>query len=138
MIRIGFDIGGSKLAALALASDGRELARARQEVPRTYATTLDALRALIASFEATHGPAAAVGIAMPGLIGVDGTPLRVVNLPWLEGTPLRSDLAGATGKPVAIANDANCFALSERSTVPPPGQAWFSAPSSAPGWVAAS
>jgi fructokinase len=113
MIRIGFDIGGSKLAAIALDAGGRELARVRQEVPQSYAATLEAVRAVVASFERTHGPAAAVGIAMPGLIGADGALIRVVNLPWLEGRPLQSDLARALGKTVAIANDANCFALSE-------------------------
>ena len=50
---------------------------------------------------------------MPGLIGADGAPIRVVNLPWLEGRPLRGDLNGALRVPVAIANDANCLALSE-------------------------
>jgi fructokinase len=113
MIRIGFDIGGSKLAALAMDGDGRQVARARQDVPRTYAATIETIVATVADFEGAHGPAAAVGIAMPGLIGGDGALIRVVNLPWLEGRPLRSDLARALGKPVAIANDANCFALSE-------------------------
>jgi fructokinase len=50
---------------------------------------------------------------MPGQIGADGALLRVVNLQWLECRPLRTDLAQALGMPVAIANDANCFALSE-------------------------
>jgi fructokinase len=68
---------------------------------------------VVADFERGHGPAAAVGIAMPGLIGKGGALIRVVNLPWLEGRPLRTDLARRLGKPVAIANDANCFALSE-------------------------
>ena len=113
MIRIGFDIGGSKLAAIALDAGGRELARVRQDVPQGYAATLEAVGAVVAGFERAHGPAAAVGIAMPGMIGADGALIRVVNLPWLEGRPLRTDLAQALGKPVAIANDANCFALSE-------------------------
>ena len=94
-------------------SGGRELARARQDVPRSYPATLEAVRAAVAGFEGSHGPAAAVGIAMPGLIGADGALLRAVNLPWLERRPLGADLAQTLGKPVAIANDANCFALSE-------------------------
>jgi fructokinase len=113
MIRIGFDIGGSKLAAIALDAGGRELARARQDVPRSYPATLEAVRAAVAGFEGSHGPAAAVGIAMPGLIGADGALLRAVNLPWLERRPLGADLVQTLGKSVAIANDANCFALSE-------------------------
>jgi fructokinase len=113
MIRIGFDIGGSKLAALAMDQDGRELGRSRQDVPRSYAATIKTLRAIVASFERAHGPAGTVGIAMPGMIGASGEPIRVVNLPWLEGRPLGADLARALGRPVATANDANCFALSE-------------------------
>ena len=113
MIRIGFDIGGSKLAAIALDEDGRERARTRRDVPRSYGATIEAIGAAVASFERAHGRAGAVGIALPGMIGADGTPIRAVNLPWLEGRPLRVDLAQALGKAVAIANDANCFALSE-------------------------
>jgi fructokinase len=113
MIRIGFDIGGSKLAAIALDAAGRELARARRDVPRGYGATIAAIDAVVAGFERGHGPAAAVGIGMPGMIGADGAPIRAVNLPWLQGRPLGSDLATALGRPVAIANDANCFALSE-------------------------
>jgi fructokinase len=57
--------------------------------------------------------APSVGIALPGMIGAAGELVRVVNLPWLEGMPLRADLERALGRPVALANDANCFALSE-------------------------
>jgi fructokinase len=113
MIRIGFDIGGSKLAAIALDDDGRERARARRDVPRSYPATIEAVGAAVGGFERAHGPATAVGIAIPGMIGADGTPIRAVNLPWLEGRPLGADLVQALGKAVAIANDANCFALSE-------------------------
>ena len=113
MIRIGFDVGGSKIAALALDPDGRELARRRRAVPRDYAGVVAALAELAADLVRAHGPAMSVGIALPGMIGAGGEPIRVVNLPWLEGRPLRRDLEQATGLPVAIANDANCFALSE-------------------------
>ena len=113
MIRIGFDIGGSKIAAIALDPEGRELARRRRAVPRDYHGTLTALVELSRELQHGHGAARSVGIAMPGLIGADGALLRVVNLPWLERRPLGADLAQALGKPVAIANDANCFALSE-------------------------
>jgi fructokinase len=113
MIRIGVDIGGSKIAALALDPEGQELGRSRQDVPRDYAATLSALLALIDTLARAHGPAASIGIAMPGMISADGTPVRAVNLPWLAGRPLRADLETALGLPVAVANDANCFALSE-------------------------
>jgi fructokinase len=111
LIRIGFDIGGSKLAAIALDERGVELGRDRCPVPRDYRGTLDML---IGMTEArAQGTACSVGIALPGMISAAGDLLRVVNLPWLEGRPLRADLQRALGRPVAIANDANCFALSE-------------------------
>jgi fructokinase len=112
-VRIGFDIGGTKLAVIALGHAGIELARDRCPVPREYAATLDALVAMTAQCERVHGGARGVGIALPGMIGAGGELVRVVNLPWLEGRPLRADLERLLGRPVAIANDANCFALSE-------------------------
>ncbi len=113
MIRIGFDIGGSKIAALAIDPEGRELARARRVMPHDHAGTLGGLIEMVAALVRAHGPAASVGVAMPGMISADGLPIRAVNLPWLEGRPLRAELEQALGLPVAVANDANCFALSE-------------------------
>ena len=114
-MRIGFDIGGSKLAGIALDERGAEIGRDRCPVPRDYHGTLDALIGM--SEALAHGDrqgmARSVGIALPGMIGAAGELVRVVNLPWLEATPLRADLQAALGLPVAIANDANCFALSE-------------------------
>ena len=113
MLRIGFDIGGSKIAAIALDQRGREVARLRRDVPRDYPATLAALAELSAGLQQSRGPARSIGIGMPGLIGADGVPIRVANLPWLEGRPLLRDVNGALRVPVAIANDANCLALSE-------------------------
>jgi fructokinase len=113
MIRIGFDVGGSKIAALALDPQGREVGRRRRDVPRDYGATLAALVGMVEDLLRAHGPAVAIGIAMPGMIGAAGELIRVVNLPWVEGRPLRSDLEQAFALPVRIANDANCFALSE-------------------------
>ncbi len=113
MIRIGFDIGGSKIAAVALDPEGNELARARRDVPRDHAATVAALSAMAEALVRAHGSARSVGVAMPGVIAVDGTPIRAVNLRWLEGRPLRADLERALRLPVAVGNDANCFALSE-------------------------
>jgi fructokinase len=112
MIRIGFDIGGSKIAAIALDQRGRQLARLRRDVPRDYHATLAALVGLCHELQ-HHGSARSIGIGMPGLIGADGSLIRVVNLPWLQGRPLQRDLQEAVQCPVQIANDANCFALSE-------------------------
>jgi fructokinase len=116
VIRIGFDIGGSKLAVIALDDRGAELGRNRCLVPRTYRGTLDALTGMSEALVLAHGGremARSIGIALPGMIGAAGELVRVVNLPWLEGMPLCADLRRALGRPVAIANDANCFALSE-------------------------
>jgi fructokinase len=113
MIRIGFDVGGSKIAALALDPQGREVARRRRDVPRDYAGTLAALVQMANDLVGVDGPATSIGIALPGMIGAGGELIRVVNLPWLEGRPLAVDLEQAVGLPAAIANDANCFALSE-------------------------
>jgi fructokinase len=113
LIRIGFDVGGTKLAAIAIEEGGTELARSRRPVPKTYEATIAALVEVTAAFETEHGKAASIGIGLPGVISRQGVPLRVANLPWLEGHPLAQDLEMASGRPTAIANDANCFALSE-------------------------
>jgi fructokinase len=113
MVRIGFDIGGTKLAAIALDGQGRELGRRRERVPRDYAGTRDMVVAMVRAFGRAHGPVASVGLSLPGMIGAGGELLRMVNLPWLEGTPLRAELSATLDRPVVIANDANCFALSE-------------------------
>jgi fructokinase len=115
VIRIGFDIGGSKLAAIALDPAGGERARVRRPVPRSHKEVLRAVQEVVSTFEHAHGRALGVGVAMPGVIGAGGEVLRAVNLPWLEGRALRADLEAALGLPVAIANDADCFTLSEAS-----------------------
>jgi fructokinase len=69
MLRIGFDIGGNKIAAIALDARGREVARLRRDVPRDYPATLAALVELTEALQQGHGPARAIGIGMPGLIG---------------------------------------------------------------------
>jgi fructokinase len=113
VIRIGFDVGGTKLAAIAMEPNGAELARTRRPVPKCYDATLAAMLELVAAFEAAHGKAASIGIGMPGVISRQGVPQRIANLPWLEHRPLAHDLETAAGRPSVIANDANCFALSE-------------------------
>ena len=112
-MRIGIDIGGTKLAAIALDDDGRERTRLRQPVPTNFDGLIDTVAGIVDRLEAESGRPPAVGVSLPGVITRDGEISMIVNLPWLEGQPLRPALEARLGLPVALANDANCFALSE-------------------------
>jgi len=112
-MRIGFDIGGTKIAAIALDDEGSEIARHRVPVPRAYDGVVKAIENTVALLSPDGGKPQSVGICMPGVITANGELNRVVNLPWLEGKPLVGDLKSSIGCDVRIANDANCFALSE-------------------------
>jgi len=108
-VRIGIDLGGTKIEALALDRAGREIFRKRIPTPRgDYAATIAAVRKLVA--EVGEGT---VGIGIPGA-ETDGL-IKNANSTWLIGKPLAKDLEAALGRPVRLENDANCFALSEAS-----------------------
>jgi fructokinase len=111
-VRIGIDLGGTKIEGIVL--DGsRELARVRVDTPRDdYAATLDAIVALIANLRTTAGAQATVGIGIPGTIASTGL-VKNANSTWLIGRPLQHDLESRLARSVRIANDANCFAISE-------------------------
>ena len=113
-MRIGVDLGGTKIAAIALDDDGRELARRRLPTPRgDYAATLAAIVELAASLEAETGRRATVGIGLPGAISPATGCVKNANSVWLNGRPLAEDLEARLRRPLRLANDANCFALSE-------------------------
>jgi fructokinase len=119
-VRIGIDLGGTKIEGLALADDGRELDRRRVAAPRgNYDDTVRAVADLVAAIEsacraeAATPPAATVGVGIPGTISPASGLIKNANSTWLIGRPLAEDLAEALGRPVRLANDANCFALSE-------------------------
>lgn len=113
-MRIGIDLGGSKIEAIALADDGRELLRERIASPRgSYEVTLQTLADLVGRVEQKAGAAGSVGIGTPGAISPATGLLKNSNSVWLNGQPLRRDLEGLLGRPIHIANDADCFALSE-------------------------
>lgn len=112
-MRIGIDLGGTKIAAVALADDGTERARVRAATPRDYDGTLSALAGAVSELEQAGGIAAAVGVSLPGVVDAGAGTVRAVNLPWLDGRPFAADLAARIGRGVRIANDGNCFALSE-------------------------
>ncbi|MFQ5624621.1 MAG: ROK family protein [Paracoccaceae bacterium] len=114
-MRIGFDYGGTKIAGIALGGDGRVLAAGRVPTPRhDYDGGIRALRELAARLEAEAGAeATSVGIGVPGSVDRDTGQVTLGNSVWLHGRDLRGDLTAALDRPVKIANDANCFALSE-------------------------
>jgi fructokinase len=113
-VRIGIDLGGTKIEIVALARDGSQLMRRRVSTPPDdYEATLDAIAQLVSDAEAELGRRGSVGIASPGsVVPATGT-LRNSNSTVLNGKSLASDLAKRLGREIRIANDANCLALSE-------------------------
>jgi len=115
-MRIGVDLGGTKIEALALADDGRVLARPRVATPRgDYDGTLETIADLVARVEAEAGGRGPVGVGIPGAISPATGLVKNANSTWLIGRPLDRDLARRLNRPVRVANDADCFALSEAS-----------------------
>lgn len=114
-MRTGVDLGGTKIEAIALGDDDAELARRRVPTPQgDYEGTLAATAALVEDVErAAGGRAAGIGVAMPGAPSPDTGLIKNANSTCLIGKPLDADLARRLGRPVRLANDANCLALSE-------------------------
>jgi len=107
--RIGIDLGGTKIEAIALDAAGHETFRKRVPTPRgDYGATLKAVAALVA--EAGEGT---VGVGIPGALSHATGLVKNANSTWLIGKPLKEDLERVLGREVRLANDANCFALSE-------------------------
>ena len=112
-LRLGIDLGGTKIEVVALADDGGELLRRRIPTPAgDYAATVAAVARLVAAAEGELGLRASVGVGIPGAETGAGT-IKNANSTCLIGRPLRRDLEAALGREVRLANDANCFALSE-------------------------
>ncbi|MCK9380649.1 MAG: ROK family protein [Sulfuritalea sp.] len=116
-MRIGVDLGGSKIEIIALGDDGRELLRERVATPQgDYAATVMAVADLVEAAEREVGAGAAVasvGIGIPGAESLASGLIKNANSICLIGKPLRRDLQARLQREVRIANDANCFALSE-------------------------
>ena len=115
-LRIGIDLGGTKIEGLALASDGSDRARQRIPAPQDdYEATVWAIADLVTALEAAAGATApaTVGIGMPGSISPATGRVQNANSIWLNGRPLGVDIERRLGRPVRLANDANCFAVSE-------------------------
>ncbi len=114
MIRIGIDLGGTKIEGVALAANDRAVARRRIPTPREdYDGSVRAIAGLVASIETDVHERGTVGIGMPGAISPATGLVKNANSTWLNGRPLREDLERVLGRSVRLANDANCFALSE-------------------------
>ena len=113
MVRIGIDLGGTKIEGMALAADGRELGRLRIATPRgDYDATLQAIASIVESLE-REGGRGSVGLGIPGTPSPLTGLIKNANSTWLIGRPLAHDLERILNRPVRLANDANCFALSE-------------------------
>ena len=112
-MRIGIDLGGTKIEGIALDSTGHERARKRIPSPRSYDATIAAIRDLVVALEAEAGEQGTVGIGMPGAVSPATGLVKNANSTWLIGHPFGRDLEAALGREVRLANDADCFALSE-------------------------
>ena len=113
-LRLGIDLGGSKIEIIALGPRGRVMLRRRRDTPRgDYRATVGAVADLVEETEAELGQRGSLGLGIPGSESpLDGR-IRNANSTWLNGQPLRRDLQVLLQREVRLANDANCFALSE-------------------------
>jgi fructokinase len=114
-MRLGIDFGGTKIEGVVLDAEGIERARKRVPTPRNdYDGCIGAIHNLMLDLErAAGGRIERVGIGVPGAVHRDTGTVSGGNSTWIAERPLRDDLAAALDRPVKIANDANCFALSE-------------------------
>ena len=115
-MRIGIDLGGTKIEGVVLDASGAICFRERRATPRDdYDGTVEAIADLVGAAERHIGRTATVGIGMPGAISPATGLVKNANSTWLIGRPLDRDLEQRLRRPVRLANDANCFALSEAS-----------------------
>jgi fructokinase len=113
-MRIGIDLGGTKIEGIALGDDASVLVRRRIPTPRDdYHQTLAAIVTLIREIEHEVGRVGTVGVSMPGAISPATGLVKNANSTWLNGRLICEDLPRLLGRPIRFANDANCFALSE-------------------------
>jgi fructokinase len=114
--RIGVDLGGTKIEAAAIDREGRIHLRQRIATPAgDYAGTIAAITSLVQRIEAELASRMTVGIGIPGTLVARTGLVKNANSTWLIDRPLGHDLGAALARPVRLANDANCFALSEAS-----------------------
>lgn len=118
-LRIGIDLGGTKIEGLALGRDGAEVARRRIETPKDYEQTLVAIEGLISFLEDEANRASgtvgrgSVGVGIPGTLSPVTRVVKNSNSIWLNGHAFDKDLEAIMRRPIRVMNDANCFVLSE-------------------------
>ncbi len=113
-MRIGIDLGGTKIEVIALSDSGEELFRKRIPTPRgSYPDTLAAIKSLVDDAERATGQKGTVGVGIPGTISPFTGKVKNANSVWLNGQPLDKDLSALLQREVRFANDANCMAVSE-------------------------
>ena len=113
-MQIGIDLGGTKIEAAALEGSAGIRLRRRLASPRgDYEATIRRIRDLVQAVEAELGQPGSVGVGIPGTISPHSGLVKNANSTWIIGRPLDRDLTEALDRPVRVANDANCFALSE-------------------------
>lgn len=113
-MRIGVDVGGTKIEAIALDAAGASLRRIRVPTPKgDYAATLAAITGLVRDLESSEQQTGSVGVGIPGTVVAATGLVKNANSTWLNGKPLQHDLSLALKREVRCANDANCFTVSE-------------------------
>lgn len=112
-MRIGVDFGGTKIEAVGLDAGGAVLARRRVPNPGGYDAAIEAVADLVAHIEQESGRTGTIGIGSPGSASPRNGLMRNANSTWLNGRTFREDLETRIGRPIRLANDANCLSLSE-------------------------
>jgi fructokinase len=112
-MRLGIDLGGTKIEIVALDRDGGVRLRKRRPTPGDYGATIGAIAALVAGAERETGEPGTVGVGIPGSLSPATGLVRNANTQALNGRPLDKDIAAAIGREVIVTNDANCLAMSE-------------------------
>jgi fructokinase len=113
LLRLGIDFGGTKIEAAAIDAAGAFVDRRRAPNPGAYEAAITTVRELVEAVERQVGGRGTVGIGAPGSVSPRTGVVRNANSVWLNGRPFQKDLAAALDRPVRLANDADCLALSE-------------------------
>jgi fructokinase len=112
--RIGIDLGGTKCAGVILDREGTEIASSRLPTPRgDYDGTLATIAEMVDQLSNVVAGETTVGVGMPGIVDPNSRRVKNCNATWIQGRDFTTDLQQALGRPVRIANDANCFTIAE-------------------------